>query len=118
VLARLEELEGAWYDVRSVGRLSLVEAGVIADRVLLEFEERHPLATDEAGRLRVALVSALHACFVTNSLGASRSTGGFRDECVRVTVAAAAPIIGALLANDLGRSLGADMRQFHRAEPS
>jgi hypothetical protein len=108
----------AWYDGRSVGELSRVEAGVIADRVIAQLVEGHTLASGQAGPLRAALAGALHTCFVTNALGAGPSSGSFRDECVRVGVAAVVPVIGAVLADDLGRLLEADMRRIHRADPA
>lgn len=109
---------GVWYDARSVGELSFVEAGVIADRVLAALAERHPLAGDVARALRAAVVEALHACFISKPLAAGASSGEFRDACVRGTVAAAVPVIGTDLADDLGRLLDADMRQIHRADPT
>jgi hypothetical protein len=108
---------GAWYDARSVGELSFVEAGVIADRVLAEIKLRHPMASDVAAALRAAVVDALHACFVTRPLAAGPSSGDFRDACVRGSVAAAIPVVGTAVADDLGQLLDADMRQIHRADP-
>ncbi len=108
----------AWYDARSVGELSFVEAGVIADRVLAELRARHPLGPDIAGALRAAVVDALHACFITKPLEAGPSSGDFREACVKATVAATVPVIGTSLSDELGRLLDADMRQIHHADPS
>jgi hypothetical protein len=109
---------GVWYDARSVGELSFVEAGVIADRVLAALRARQPLTTDVAGALRAAVVDALHACFITKPLEAGSSSGEFREACVRATVASAVPVIGTRLAEELGRLLDADMGQIHRADPA
>jgi len=108
----------AWYDARSVGELSFVEAGVIADRVLAAFGERHPLASDVAGALRAAVVDALHTSFIATPLDAGPSSGDLRDACVRATVAAAVPVIGDRPADDLGRLLDVDMREIHRTDAS
>ena len=108
----------AWYDARSVGDLSFVEAGVIADRVLADLWTQQPLASRVAGALRAAVVEALHACFVTKPLAAGPSSGEFREACVRASVAAAIPVAGTAVADELGRLLDADMRQIHRADPS
>ena len=119
---RAEPAEGTaavrtWYDARSVGELSFVEAGVIADRVLAEVAERHRLPGEGARDLRAAIVEALHACFITKTLDAGPSSGEFRAACVRATVAAAVPVVGTRLADEIGRSLDADMTQIHRVDP-
>ena len=108
---------GAWYDARSVGELSFVEAGVIADRVLAELTARYPITSDVSGALRTEMAAALHACFITRPLTAGPSSGEFRDACVRASVAAAIPVVGTAVADQLGRLLDADMRQIHRANP-
>jgi hypothetical protein len=107
-----------WYDARSVGELSFVEAAVIADRVLAEVKGRHSIASEVARALRAAMIDALHACFVTGPLDAGPSSGEFRKACVRATLAAAVPVVGTRLADEIGRLLEADMSQIHRADPS
>ena len=103
-----------WYDVRSVGDLSRLEADVIADRITSRFIEMHPRAAGHAARSRAALASALHAYLVSTALGAGPSSGSFRVECVRRAVAAVLPIVGDVAANDLGRLLDDDLRQVRR----
>lgn len=101
-----------WYDARSVGELSRVEANVIAERVTTRFIETHDGAIGDAGRLRAAIADALHGCFVTVMFAAGPSSGGFRAECVARTMAAVGPIVGHR-ADELGRLLDDDMRQEH-----
>jgi hypothetical protein len=100
-----------WFGVRTVRELSLIEAGVIADRVLPQLRS---VAPADAARLRVAIVGALHASFVNTDLTNAPSGQEFRDDCVRQSVAAATPIVGELVASELGRLLDLDMRESHK----
>ena len=106
-----------WYDARSVGQLSRVEADVVADRITSRFIGTHPLAVGEATRLRAAMADALHACFVATALDAGPSSDSFRMDCVRRAVAAVVPVVGDVSANDLGRLLDDDMRHSQRQRP-
>ena len=106
----------AWYDARSVGELSQIEAGVIADRIVPPFAQEHHLSAGEAPRLRAAVVAALHGCFLRHSTG-EIGTGAFRNECVRVTVEAVRATIGADQARALGEVLDLDLAQDHRSGP-
>jgi hypothetical protein len=99
-----------WFGVRTVRELSLIEAGVIADRVLPQLRSVAPADA----RLRTAIVGALHACFVNTDLTSAPSGHEFRGECVRQTVAAATPIVGEGVAAHLGRLLDLDMRDTHK----
>jgi hypothetical protein len=101
-----------WFGVRTVRELSLIEAGVIADRVLPQLRSVTPA---DAARLRTAIVGALHACFVNTDLTSAPSGQEFRGDCVRQTVAAATPIIGEGVAAEFGRLLDLDMRETHKA---
>ena len=107
-----------WYDANSVGELSLIEAGVIVDRVLPQLVQTRTVEVRVIAALRAALVDALHRCFLTNALGPTTASGTFRDECVRVSVAAAVPLIGTAGADALGRVVDADMHEVHREEPA
>ena len=97
-----------WFDVASVGELSRVEAGVIADRVLAQ------IALVDPRTVRPAIVTALHEAFVANALDAGRSGADFRAECVRRTVDAAAAVVGVEQATAIGRLLDTDMRRVHK----
>ena len=103
-----------WYDKDSVGHLSLVEAGVIADRVVPAVRLRHELADDLARSLRSALVDALHRCFIENAIS-SQPSPSLRSSCVAAALAAASPIVGAVVAEELARVIGADMAEDHKA---
>ena len=54
----------AWYGIDSVGDLSRIEAGVIADRILPLFPQTRNLSADQTQRLHAAIVDGLHDCFV------------------------------------------------------
>lgn len=103
-----------WYDRDSVGDLSRVEAGMIADRVIPAVRLRHRLDADLVRALRSALVDALHRCFVEKGIS-SQPSPSLRAGCVEAALAAATPIVGATVAEELARIVGADMAQDHRA---
>ena len=100
-----------WYDARTVGELSFIEAGVIAERIVTTFGRSHPLLADEGPLLRTAIAEALHACFITTPLGAGPSSAAFHDACRAATVAASTPLVGEAAARELGRLLDADMHR-------
>jgi hypothetical protein len=111
-LARTDLRVARWFGVRTVRELSLIEAGVIADRILPQVTGR--IAAPDAPRLREAIVGALHACFVRTELTSAPSGEAFRLDCVRQAAAAASPIVGAALASEVGRLLDIDMRTVHK----
>jgi hypothetical protein len=101
-----------WFGPRAVGELSLIEAGVIADRVIPQLVPRPP--HEDAVLLRAAVVAALHASFISAELTSAVSGEAFRSDCIRQAVAAATPIVGATVADEVGRLLDLDMRETHK----
>ena len=101
-----------WYDRNSIGALSRVEAGVIADRVVPIVRLRHALNDDLARSLRSVLVDALHRCFIENAI-TSQPSPSLRSSCVEATRAAALPLVGAVVAEELARVVAADMAEDH-----
>lgn len=101
--------EHAWYDARSVGELSRIEAGIIADRIVPAFAQREGLSPDRSSQLHAAVVDALHHSFVTNTLEGEGGGGAFRRACVMAVRDGAGSIIGVDQARALGRSLDADL---------
>ena len=110
-LAATEPQVARWFGVGAVGELSLIEAGVIADRVLRR--TRDAFRDDAAARLRAAIVGVLHACFVNTQLTSTPSGDEFRRDCVARAVAATTPIVGDSEARVIGRLLDEDMRRAH-----
>lgn len=105
--------DARWYDRRTVGELSRVEAEIIAARVTARFTDDRGVDANAADRVRAAVTDALHACFLTTELRTGPGTGEFRARCVERTVAAVRPIVGDA-ADALGRLLDDDMRHVHR----
>jgi hypothetical protein len=103
-----------WYDTTSVGDLSRVEAGVIADRIVPSFAESRKLSPTATTRVRSAVVDALHERFVSNALASGASLGAFRLSCERAVEDAARPIVGREPARELAALLNTDMSQDHR----
>jgi hypothetical protein len=103
-----------WYDTRSVGELSHIEAAVIADRIVPPFASERELSVDEATRLRAAVVAALQDAFLRYATAGAGGTGAFRSECVLATVTAARAIVGMESARALGDLLDVDLGQDHR----
>lgn len=103
-----------WYDTTSVGDLSRVEAGVIADRIVPIFAQARTLSSAEATRVRSAVVDALHTCFVSTSLGSGPSLAAFRLSCERAVEDAVRPIVGQGPARELAQLLITDMSKDHR----
>ena len=101
-----------WYDTASVGQLSRLEAGVIADRVMHALRESAAIDVDGAGRLRAALVDALHRCFVETTLTA-RPSAQMRMSSVAAARAIAVPIVGATMADRVAALVDADMGDDH-----
>lgn len=101
-----------WYDAASVGQLSRLEAGVIADRVMRALRGSAAIDVDGAGGLRAALIDALHRCFVATMLTA-RSSPRLRMSCVAAARAIAVPIVGATLADRVAALVDADMGDDH-----
>lgn len=99
----------SWYDARSVGELSRIEAGFIADRIVPAFAQREGLSPERSAQLRAAVVDALHRSFVTNTFEGGGGSGAFRRACVMAVESRAGPIIGVDQARTLGRSLDADL---------
>lgn len=108
------EAVAAWYDTISVGALSQVEAGVIADRIVPPFAEARGLTSAQTAQVRSTVVDALHNCFVGNPLDSGPSLGAFRLLCERAVEAQVRPIVGRDPARELARLLNADMSQDHR----
>ena len=102
-----------WYGRDEVGELSRVEAGVIADRVMAKHRTIHALSDEVATALREAVVDALHRCFVTTALTSAPSLS-LRTSCTEATRAAAAPLIGADLADELAALMATDMSEDHK----
>jgi hypothetical protein len=103
-----------WYDTTSVGELSRVEAGVIADRIVPSFANTRKLSPAATARVQSAVVDALHDCFVSNALGSAPSLGEFRLSCERAVEGAARPIVGPESAHALADLLNIDMSEDHR----
>ena len=103
-----------WYDTTSVGDLSRVEAGVIADRVVPSFAESRKLSPAATAHVRSAVVDALHDCFVSNALASGPSLGAFRLSCERAVEGATRPIVGSEAASELAALLNTDMSEDHR----
>lgn len=101
-----------WFGPRTVYELSLIEAGVIADRVIPQLAARPP--AQDITRLRDATIAALHSSFTSTELTTARSGDAFRGDCVRQAVAAATPIVGPAVAEEVGRLLDLDMRETHK----
>jgi hypothetical protein len=104
----------AWYDARSIGDLSRVEADVIAGRIIPPFARLQRLTPDQSTRLHAAVVDSLHSCFRSRSLTDATSLGDFRSACVDAVENSARTILGPALASALAASLEADMKQDHR----
>ena len=107
--------EGAWYDTDSVGELSRVEAGVIADRIVPSFARARSLPAARAEVVRAAVVDALHECFISHALGSGPSLGPFRSSCERAVEERVRPILGTDSAAALARLLNLDMSGDHRS---
>ena len=105
---------GVWYDTTSVGDLSRVEAGVIADRIVPTFAQARTLSSAQATRVRSSVVDALHTCFVSTSLGSGPSLAAFRLSCERAVEDAVRPMVGRKPARELAELLRADMSEDHR----
>ena len=105
---------GVWYDTTSVGDLSRVEAGVIADRIVPSFAKTRKLSPAEVTRVRTAVVDALHDCFISNALGSGPSLGAFRLSCERAVEDAVRAIVGPEAARELAALLSTDMSEDHR----
>ena len=103
-----------WYDTTSVGDLSRVEAGVIADRIVPSFAKARKLSSAETARVRSAVVDALHDRFISNALASGPSLAAFRLSCERAVEGAARPIVGPEPAHALAALLHIDMSEDHR----
>jgi len=103
-----------WYDTTSVGDLSRVEAGVIADRIVPPFAKARRLSPAATALVRGAVVDALHDCFVSNALASGPSLGAFRVSCERAVEGATRPIVGSEAASELAALLNTDMSEDHR----
>jgi hypothetical protein len=103
-----------WYDTRSVGDLSRVEAGVIAERIVPSFAKTWKLSRAATTLVRAAVVDALHDCFVSHALGSGPSLGAFRLSCERAVGGAVRPIVGPEPAQALAALLNIDMSEDHR----
>jgi hypothetical protein len=103
-----------WYDPTSVGDLSRVEAGVIADRIVPPFARARKLSPAATTRVRTAVVDALHDCFVSNALGSGPSLGEFRLSCERAVEDAVRAVVGPEPAHALAALLNIDMSEDHR----
>lgn len=102
-----------WYDRASVGELSRVEAGVIAERVITRLRSTRPIDDPTAQALRGAVVGALHRCFTATALTAQPSPG-LRARAVGATRQAATAIVGAVVAAELARLVEEDMAEDHK----
>jgi len=108
------EAVAAWYDTISVGALSRVEAGVIADRIVPQFAQARGLTPAQTAQVRSAVVDTLHNCFVGNPLNSGPRLGAFRLLCERAVEDQMRPIVGREPAHELAGLLNADMSQDHR----
>ena len=104
-----------WYDIGSVGDLSRVEAGVIADRIVPPFARSRSLTADQIDRVRAAVVDALHGSFVSHALDSGPSLGAFRASCERAVEGRVRPILGTDAGAALARLLSVDMSEDHRS---
>ena len=104
----------SWYDLKSVGNLSRVEASVIADRVLPSFVATRKLSPRQTDDLRSAVRDALHNCFASTALANGPSLAAFRLSCVRAVEDTARPIVGPASARTLAELLNADLTKDHR----
>jgi len=104
-----------WYDSGSVGELSRVEAGVIADRIVPSFARAQSLPAAHAELVRGAVVDALHECFISHAIGSGPSLGPFRSSCERAVEERVRPILGTDSAAALARLLNLDMSEDHRS---
>jgi hypothetical protein len=102
-----------WYGRDAVGELSRAEAAVIADRVVQRHRAIRTLSNEVATAVRDALVDALHRCFVTTALTSAPSLS-LRTSCTAATREAAAPLIGADLADELAALMETDMSEDHK----
>lgn len=105
----------SWYDNKSVGDLSRVEASVIAGRILPPFALIRKLSPDQTDRVQAAVVDALHNCFVNTPLASGPSLGQFRLSCVRAVEMSVGPILGRGSARTLAELVNADLNQGKRA---
>ena len=105
---------GVWYDRTTVGDLSRVEAGVIADRIVPPFAKARKLSPAAIEHVRGAIVDALHDCFISNALASGPSLGEFRLACEHAVEDAVRPIVGREGARELTALLNADMSEDHR----
>jgi len=105
-----------WYDRRSVGELSRVEAEVISGRVTSRYAERHEMSGELQQALRSAIATSLHASFAAIDMAAGPSPADFRRDCVARAVSATTPLIGARDSAELGAILEDDLQQPHHKE--
>ena len=103
-----------WYDTTSVGDLSRVEAGVIADRIVPPFAKARKLSPSATTQVRTAVVDALHSCFVSNALASGPSLGAFRLSCELAVEGAVNSMVGPEPAHVLAELLNIDMSEDHR----
>jgi hypothetical protein len=105
----------AWYDTGSVGDLSRVEAGVIADRIVPPFARAQSLSASRSELVHAAVIAALHECFVSHTLGSGPSVAAFRSSCERAVDERLRPILGNAAAAAIARLLSIDMSEDHRS---
>jgi hypothetical protein len=98
-----------WYGLGSVGELSREEAKVIAQRVVPLFAQQAGLAVGEVESLKDLVATALHACFIANTLEAGAPHGALSSACGRAVEDAALPRFGRDRAVALGNAIQADL---------
>jgi hypothetical protein len=108
-VAEGETIEQRWYGPDDVSELSREEAYVIAHRVVPAFTKEGPsVGTDVEGLVKL-VATALHECFVSNSLSAADTHGALNSACARAVKAATRRRLGADRATALGRAIETDL---------
>ena len=102
-----------WFDVSSVDQLSIVEAEVIARRVVDKLRARVTLSPDAADRLREGVTTALRKCFTERDTRVPLEPGQFRAQCVDRATDAARHILSPSEVAEFVATLAADLDEDH-----
>lgn len=104
-----ETIEQRWYGPDDVGELSREEANVIARRVVPAFmREVPPVGADVDGLVNL-VATALHECFVTNTLASTETHEALNSACGWAVVVATRGRLGADRATALGGVIETDL---------
>jgi hypothetical protein len=98
-----------WYGPEDVGELSREEAEVIARRVVPAFTRGDPSVGADMDGLANLVATALHECFVSNTLDASETHGALNSACARAVEAATRGRLGDDRATALARAIETDL---------